>query len=403
MGTVVFKLPDMGEGTAEAEIIKWHIAVGDNVQEEQIVVEVMTDKATVEVASPVTGRVVSRKGEEGTKAAVGSELIVFEVEGKGIAPAVEASGLEQETELVRTHDPAKRTAFGAKAMASPAVRARAKSLHLDLSAITGSGPDHRIIHGDLDAILVERRVNDQAPPNVPIGEKEDGVEDIKLFGIRRHIAVRMQDAKRRIPHFAFVEEVDVTELELLRGELNTSNLGQAHFTVLSFLVLALIRSVGDHPVVNAHFDDQEGVIRRFKSVHAGIATQTRHGLLVPVIRHAELMNLRQLAEEVRRLSEAARSGKATRQDLTGSTITVTSLGALGGIAATPIINPPEVAIIGVNKIEDRPVVRDGTVAIRKMMNLSASFDHRIVDGFDAAAFIKTVKDLLEKPALLANS
>jgi 2-oxoisovalerate dehydrogenase E2 component (dihydrolipoyl transacylase) len=232
--------------------------------------------------------------------------------------------------------------------------------------------------------------------------KEEGVEDIKIFGLRRRIAERMQDAKRRIPHFAYVEEIDVTELEVLRAELKATHGAQGHVTILAFLIRALVKAIADHPGVNAHFDDVEGVIRRFKAIHAGIATQTDRGLLVPVIHHAEAMNIWQLASEIARLSEAARSGKASREDLIGSTITVSSLGALGGIAATPIINPPEVAVIGVNRMAERPMVRDGKIVIRKMMNLSSSFDHRIVDGFDAASLIKTVKDGLEAPALLVN-
>ena len=233
-----------------------------------------------------------------------------------------------------------------------------------------------------------------------MGAKEEGVEDIKIFGLRRRIAERMQDAKRRIPHFAYVEEVDVTELETLRAELNAARGREGHLTVLAFLVRALVKAIADHPGINAHFDDAEGVIRRFTSVHAGIATQTERGLLVPVIHHAETMDLWQIAAEIVRLSQAARSGKASRDELTGSTITVTSLGALGGIAATPIINPPELAVIGVNRIAERPMVAGGAIVIRKMMNLSSSFDHRIVDGFEAAALIKSVKDCLEAPALL---
>jgi 2-oxoisovalerate dehydrogenase E2 component (dihydrolipoyl transacylase) len=236
-----------------------------------------------------------------------------------------------------------------------------------------------------------------------MGTAEDGIEDVKIFGLRRRIAERMQDAKRRIPHFAYVEEVDVTELEDLRRGLNAAQDSRGRVTLLPFLIRALVKSIEDHPGVNAHFDDEQGVIRRFKSVHAGIATQTERGLLVPVIRHAESKDIWQLAAEISRLSEASRSGKAPREDLIGSTITVTSLGALGGISATPIINPPEVAIIGVNKIAERPVARDGAVAIRKMMNLSSSFDHRIVDGHDAAAFIQSVKTCLEAPAALISA
>jgi 2-oxoisovalerate dehydrogenase E2 component (dihydrolipoyl transacylase) len=394
MGRFVFKMPDVGEGTAEAEIVKWHVAVGDDVKDEQPLVDIMTDKATVELASPVSGRIVTLKSEEGTKAAVGSELVVFEVEG--IAQPVAA------TRIVAPTQPAAAHISAGKTLAAPAVRARAAALGIDLSSIAGTGPANRIQHSDLDAVLLARKAT-AAPAVAPIMRaKEEGVEDIKIFGLRRRIAERMQDAKRRIPHFAYVEEVDVTELEALRAELNAAHCAKGHLTVLAFLIRALVKAISEHPGVNAHFDDTDGVIRRFKSVHAGIATQTERGLLVPVIHHAETMDLWQLASEIARVSQAARSGKALREELTGSTITVSSLGALGGIAATPIINPPEVAVIGVNRMAERPMVRDGAIIIRKMMNLSSSFDHRIVDGFDAASLIKTVKDHLEAPAFLVN-
>ena len=277
---------------------------------------------------------------------------------------------------------------------------RAGALGIDLSSVSGTGPAGRIQHGDLDAVLLARRGGMPPAAGPEMGAKEEGVEDIKIFGLRRRIAERMQDAKRRIPHFAYVEEVDVTELETLRAELNAARDRAGHLTVLAFLVRALVKALAGHPGINAHFDDVEGVIRRFTSVHAGIATQTERGLLVPVIHHAETMDLWQIAAEIARLSQAARSGKASRDELTGSTITVTSLGALGGIAATPIINPPELAVIGVNRIAERPMAKGGAIVIRKMMNLSSSFDHRIVDGFEAAALIKSVKDCLEAPALL---
>jgi 2-oxoisovalerate dehydrogenase E2 component (dihydrolipoyl transacylase) len=394
MGRLVFKMPDVGEGTAEAEIVKWHVAVGDNVKDEQALVDIMTDKATVELASPVSGRIVALNGEEGTKAAVGSELVVFEVEGMA-QPVAAATA-------VAPIQPAVAHISAGKALAAPAVRARAAALGIDLSSIAGTGPAHRIQHSDLDAVLLARKAAAAPAAGPTMRAKEEGVEDIKIFGLRRRIAERMQDAKRRIPHFAYVEEIDVTELEALRAELNAAHDARGHLTVLAFLIRALVKAIAEHPGVNAHFDDAEGVIRRFTSVHAGIATQTDRGLLVPVIHHAETMDLWQLASEIARLSQAARSGKALREELTGSTITVSSLGALGGIAATPIINPPEVAVIGVNRMAERPMVRGGAIVIRKMMNLSSSFDHRIVDGFDAASHIKTVKDHLEAPASLVT-
>ena len=394
MSRFVFKMPDVGEGTAEAEIIKWHVVVGQEVKDEQPLVDIMTDKATVELASPVSGRIVLLNGKEGTKAAVGSELIVFEVEG------CEAKAIT--VTAVAPVIPAIANTTAGKALAAPTVRARAAALGIDLSSIAGTGPAQRIQHNDLDAILLTRKPM-AAPAAGPVMRpREEGVEDIKIFGLRRRIAERMQDSKRRIPHFAYVEEVDVTELEALRAELNAAQSTKGHVTVLAFLIRALVKAIADNPGVNAHFDDVKGVIRRFTSIHVGIATQTERGLLVPVIHHAETMSLWQLASEIARLSGTARSGKASREELTGSTITVSSLGALGGIAATPIINPPEVAIIGVNRMAERPMVRDGAIVVRKMMNLSSSFDHRIVDGFDAASLIKTVKDCLESPTFLVT-
>jgi 2-oxoisovalerate dehydrogenase E2 component (dihydrolipoyl transacylase) len=407
MGRFVFKMPDVGEGTAEAEIVKWHVAVGDSVKDEQPLVDIMTDKATVELASPVSGRIVLLNGKEGTKAAVGSELIVFDVEGSQSTAVAGAAVAAAPTQSAVAH------ASRGKVLAAPAVRARAAALGIDLSSITGTGPSHRIQHSDLDAVLLARKpatspatspvTAPAASPVTPpvlgptLRPMEEGAQDIRIFGLRRRIAERMQDAKRRIPHFAYVEEIDVTELEALRAELNATHGARGHITMLAFLIRALVKAVAAHPGVNAHFDDVEGVVRRFTSVHAGIATQTERGLLVPVIHHAETMDLWQLASEIRRLSQAARSGKASREELVGSTITVSSLGALGGIAATPIINPPEVAVIGVNRMAERPMVRNGAIVIRKMMNLSSSFDHRIVDGFDAASLIKAVKDHLESP------
>lgn len=394
MGRFVFKLPDVGEGTVEAEIISWHVAVGDTINEEQPLVDIMTDKATVEIASPVSGRIVSRHGEEGTKVAVGSELAVFEVEAGESAAADPAPARAEPVK------PAALSQAGGKALAAPAVRARARALGIDLATLTGSGANGRIQHADLDAILSGRQAAVPSPPKLEIGAREDGVDDIKIVGLRRRIAERMQDAKRRIPHFTFVEAVDVTELEDLRRALNGTKGSRGPLTPLPFLIRAVTRSIVGHPGVNAHYDDEQGVVRRFTSVHVGIATQTERGLLVPVIRRAETMDVWQLAAEIARLSAAARAGKSSRAELSGSTITVSSLGELGGIAATPIINPPEVAIVGVNKIAEQPMVRDAAVVIRKVMNLSSSFDHRIVDGYAAAAFIKAVKDELEAPAQL---
>ena len=402
MGRYVFKLPDVGEGVAEAEIMKWHAAVGDDIHEEQQLVDIMTDKATVEIVSPVSGRIVSRNGEEGSKLAVGSEFVVFEIPGGDTELPVETPKPAPRDSPTIPVSAAARSKAAGKTLASPAVRHRATALNIELSTVSGSGPGGRILHGDLDSLLLSRQATRPPFTKVTLGAKEEGVEDIKIFGLRRRIAERMLDAKRRIPHFTYVEEVDVTELETLRSNLNAAAGGRSRLTLLPFLIRALIIAIKDHRGVNAHFDDVEGVIRRFDAVHAGVATQTERGLLVPVIHNAQNKDLHELAAEIARLSEAARIGKSSREELSGSTITVTSLGALGGIAATPIINPPEVAIVGVNRIAERPVVQDGTIIIAKMMNLSSSFDHRIVDGYEAAAFINAVKDRLEAPTSLVT-
>ena len=386
MGRYVFKLPDVGEGVAEAEIVKWHVAVGDDIREEQPLVDIMTDKATVEIVAPVTGRVVSRNGEEGSKLAVGSEFVVFEIAGSEMAPEPEAP--KAKTVTTASH------AVTGTALASPAVRERAKAMGVDLATVTGTGPQGRVVHSDLDQLLAKG----QGSPANPIAA-DIAAGGIKISGLRRRIAERMEVANR-IPHFSYVEEVDVTALETLRAELNSMKGASSRLTVLPFIIRALTKCLVDHPTINALYDAAQGVICRFTEVHVGIATQTDRGLLVPVIRNAESKDVWQLAAEIARLSEAARSGKATLEELSGSTVTVTSLGALGGIAATPIINPPEVAIIGINRIAERPIVRDGSITIAKMMNLSSSFDHRIVDGYEAAAFIKAVKDCLEAPTLL---
>ena len=386
MGRYVFKLPDVGEGVAEAEIVKWHVAVGDDIREEQPLVDIMTDKATVEIVAPVTGRVVSRNGEEGSKLAVGSEFVVFDIVGGGMAPEPKAP--KAKTVATVSH------AVIGMALASPAVRERAKAMGVDLATVTGTGPQGRVVHSDLDQLLAKG----QGSPANPIAA-DIAAGGIKISGLRRRIAERMEVANR-IPHFSYVEEVDVTTLEALRTDLNTTKGASSRLTVLPFIIRALTKCLPDHPAINAHYDGVQGVIRRFPEVHVGIATQTDRGLLVPVIRNAEGKDIWQLAAEIARLSEAARSGKAAREELSGSTITVTSLGALGGIAATPIINPPEVAIIGVNRIAARPMVQGGAIVIARMMNLSSSFDHRIVDGYEAAAFIRAVKGCLEAPAHL---
>ena len=389
MGMHVFRLPDVGEGIAEAEIVAWHVKVGESVKEDQPLVDVMTEKATVEIGAPVSGEVVERKGEAGDRVPVGTELVVIATDGD----ARQRVG----TPVARPPSPlAGEGDRPTRPLAAPAVRTRAQALGVDLASIAGTGPDGRIQHQDLDAILLARAKQ----PSV-VAPPRDAVEEIRVIGLRRQIAEAMQDAKRRIPHFSYVEEVDVSALEELRRDLNArAGEDAAKLTLLPFLIRGIVKAIPEHPGVNAHFDDAAGIIRRHAAVHMGVATQTRRGLLVPVIRNVEARDLHDIAAEIRRLSDLARAGKASREELTGSTITVSSLGPLGGIAATPIVKPPEVAIVGVNRIVERPVVRGGQIVIRKMMNLSSSFDHRVVDGFDGASFIQTVKGFLETPARL---
>ncbi|HSZ10824.1 MAG TPA: dihydrolipoamide acetyltransferase family protein, partial [Rhizomicrobium sp.] len=399
------------------EIVAWHVAVGDHVAEDQHLVDVMTDKATVEMTSPVAGVVVSRHGEPGEMAPVGAALVELEIEGEGNKRAEKISEAKK-AETTKPSDPslapkegegkgeeAAKSAqkegisshkSGDKPLASPAVRRRAQELGIELQFVHGSGPAGRISHEDLDAYIA-------SGGRVPASQyaARDGVEEIKIIGLRRKIAEKMQEAKRRIPHFAYVEEVDMTELESLRAHLNANKrTDQPKLSVLPFLIRALVRVLPDFPQVNARFDDEAGIVHRFAAIHAGIATQTPGGLIVPVLRHAEARDVWDTAAEIACIAALARDGKASRDDLTGSTITITSLGALGGVATTPVINHPEVAIIGPNAIIERPVVYNGHIAIRKMMNISSSFDHRVVDGYDAALFIQRVKAMLEHPATL---
>lgn len=462
MGQFVFKLPDVGEGTAEAEIVAWHVRVGDVVKEDAPLVDVMTDKATVEMTSPVDGKVVSIHGEPGDMAPVGGAIVVFETEAEGEepvaappppkaeakappppppAPAPQANGAaapkpkikapagatwsEDQVQAAMQGAAPKATPVPAAAMpnapkpqqavakpaardasvhewsqaqASPAVRARAQKLGIDLGQVRGTGPEGRITHEDLDAVLVP--AVGQRRGGSALAEK-NGIEPVKVIGLRRKIAEKMQDAKRRIPHFAYVEEADLTELEELRAHLNaTKRNDQPKLTMLPFLMRALVLALPDFPQINARYDDEQGVVYRHENVDIGIATQTDNGLIVPVVRHVEALDVWSAALEVSRLANAVRNNSAGKDELSGSTITITSLGALGGIVTTPVINHPEVAIIGVNKLVERPVVKNGQIVVRKMMNLSSSFDHRVVDGYDAAAFIQRVKGLLEHPAAL---
>jgi 2-oxoisovalerate dehydrogenase E2 component (dihydrolipoyl transacylase) len=406
----VVKLPDIGEGTTEAEIVGWLVKIGDVIDEEDPLAEVMTDKATVEIPAPFAGTVVQLNGKPGEKLAVGSDLVVLETDSASIEPLPTAPKprLEAGPPPSAPHPPVatrregegqiSRSFPGAKPLASPAVRKRAWDAGIALQFVPGSGPAGRITQDDFDAYTASSGSTPKA--RAPRLAARDGVEDVPLVGLRRAIAQHLSEAWRRIPHFAYIEEADVTALEALRAHLNQTHADRGHLTLLPFIMRAIINSVVDHPQVNARFDDEAGVLHRSSAVHVGIATQTQGGLTVPVVRHAEALDLWQAAAEIARLSEAARGGKATRDELAGSTITITSLGALGGLAATPVINHPEVAIVGVNRIDERPVVRGGQVVVRKMMNLSSSFDHRIVDGWEAASFIAKVKGYLEQPATL---
>ena len=415
MTRYVFKMPDLGEGTVEAEIVAWHVKVGEHVDEDQVMAEVMTEKAAVEVPAPVTGRVVSIAGVPGDMIPVGAELIVFETESaeaEPLPPAGEAGRSAAEEPVPapipapQAQEPVSAQKAG-RVMASPASRRRAKEAGLDLAQVGGSGPGGRITRGDLEAALSGAAAPAAQPATAtpraaaPGLARRTGTEEVKVIGVRRVIANRMTDAKRNIPHFAYVEEVDVTELESLRQHLNGRfPKGAAPLTYLPFLIAALARVLEDYPQCNAWLDTERNVVVRHRPLHAGVATQTPDGLKVPVVRHAEAMTLWELAEEIKRVSETARSGKASREELSGSTITVTSLGKLGGIVSTPIINAPEMAIIGVNKAIDRPVVMNGAITVRRIMNLSSSFDHRFVDGYDAAAMVQSLKDMLEHPATI---
>ncbi len=430
MGRYVFKLPDVGEGTAEAEIVAWHVKIGDHIKADQNLVDVMTDKATVEMTSPVTGQVISLHGEPGEKAVVGAPLVELEVEGAGNKageskpsakapdkPKAEAKAPEPVAKPVAPEPPKKNGGAGVPVsaasathmrgegeapLASPAVRNRAHEIGIELQYVPGSGPGGRITHEDLDRYIATRGQSGHATRGGGAQyAKREGGEDIKVIGLRRKIAEKMQESKRRIPHFAYVAEVDVTEVEALRAHLNkTKRPDQPKLTLLPFLMRALVRIIPEFPQVNARFDDDNGIVHRSNAVHIGIATQTPNGLLVPVVRHAEALDVWGAAAEVARLAAATRDNKATKDELSGSTITITSLGPLGGVVTTPVINHPEVAIIGPNAIIERPVVQDGQIVVRKMMNLSSSFDHRVVDGYDAAVFINRIKALLEHPATL---
>lgn len=424
MGRFVFKLPDVGEGTAEAELVGWHVKVGDTVAEDQTVADVMTDKATVEITSPVAGTVVALYGEAGKSVPVGGPLVAFDVEGRGnvSTPVAAPKPASKPTENATTASAAISTAQsatsatalskpvpaltgrapGERPSASPAVRNRARDLGVDLTFVPGSGPAGRITHEDLDGFIAR---GGSQPASAPSGgstyAKAQGTTEVKIIGLRRKIAEKMAESVRRIPHITYVEEIDMTAVEELRAHLNaTKSKDQPKLNVLPFIARAIVVALRDQPQINATYDDEAGVLTQHAPVHLGIAAQTPNGLMVPVVRHAEARDPYDTALEIARVSGAAKDGSAKREELSGSTITITSLGTLGGVVHTPIINHPEVAIVGPNKIAERVMVKDGQMVVRKMMNLSSSFDHRIVDGHDAAVFVQRIKGLLENPATL---
>ncbi|KWD53903.1 branched-chain alpha-keto acid dehydrogenase subunit E2 [Burkholderia ubonensis] len=431
MGIHVIKMPDIGEGIAEVELVAWHVEIGQTIKEDQPLADVMTDKAAVEIPSPVSGKVLALGGRIGEMMAVGSELIRLEVEGDGnlkpgadvgkaaevaaaavaaptptpaAAPSADAAhpasrAPAEPRRAEHAAPPPAALAPGERPLASPAVRQRAWDMGIELRYVRGTGEAGRILHADLDAYA---RTGSRAggQPARGYDERTDETE-VPVIGLRRAIARKMQEAKRRIPHFSYVEEIDVTELETLRAELNR-RYGDARgrLTPLPLLIRAMVIALRDFPQINARFDDEAGVVTRHGAVHMGVATQTDAGLTVPVLRHAEARDVWSISAEIARLAEAVRTNRAQRDELTGSTITISSLGPLGGIVSTPVINHPEVGIVGVNRIVERPMFRDGAVVARKLMNLSSSFDHRVVDGMDAAEFIQAVRALLERPALL---
>ena len=438
MSVHIVKVPDIGEGIAEVEVVEWYVGVGDTIKADQTVADLMTDKATVEVPSPISGRVVSLGGKAGDKLAVGAELIRLESDGAGAAAAPSAAAATSAPSTTASAKPAatlpkpgaksapstaaetapagppqgrgplggdERSEFRGdftptsidKPLASPSVRRHARELQIELSRVRGSGPGGRIVHDDLVRHAEGGGAkSDRAPRYAERNEQHD----VAVIGLRRQIALRMRESLK-IPHFTYVEEIDVTELEALRAQLNDEH-GKARgrLTVLPFLMRAIVLAVPSFPQMNARFDDEKGIVTRYGAVHLGVAAQTEAGLMVPVVRHAEARDLWSCAAEVTRLAEAARTGKATRDELSGSTITITSLGPLGGIVTTPVINIPEVAIVGVNRIVERPMIRSGAIVPRKMMNLSSSFDHRVVDGQQAAEFVQALRRYLECPALL---
>lgn len=425
MGDYIFKLPDIGEGVVEGEIVLWHVKVGDSVAEDDDIVDIMTDKATVTIPSPTSGIVTEFSGEVGDMVAVGSTLVTFSTDGNTsnqvekepvpeeiIKPVVEEKIIlepvkEEKTKQIPKPIPAVTQSKqitssngNSRVLASPAVRRRAREAELDLSIISGSGPAGRIRHADLDAYIAAGGTVTGAPPT-SYSTKRTGTNEIKVVGLRRKIAEQMVKSKFSIPHFSYFEEIDVTELEELRQMLNASrDDNQPKLTYLPFIMMALAKIMPNHEECNALYDDENNIVTQHSAIHLGIATQTDRGLFVPVVKHVEAMDIWQSAAEMQRVSGAARNGTASLDDLSGSTFTITSLGRDGGLGATPIINHPEVSILGIHKAREMPVVKDGKVVIRRIMNVSSSFDHRIVDGANGAALIQALKRMLEYPALI---
>ena len=424
MGKFEFKMPDIGEGVVEGEIVEWMVAVGDTVKEDDPILSVMTDKATVEIPSPCDGTVVSIVGDAGDILPVGGVCIVFDVDGEGNASQASEPVEEKPEPVEEKPEPVVETkqpepapappaatasaapiarAAGTKALASPAVRQRARAANIDLQLVAGSGPAGRISHADLDRHIAGGA--SAATPSMPMGGvakvARNGTEDIKVIGLRRKIADGMMSSYSTIPHFSYFEEVDVTELEALRQHLNaTRPEGAPKLTYLPFIMQALVKALAQRPECNAVYDDDVGVVTRHEAINLGIATQTDRGLYVPVVKHVEAMDIWQSAAEMMRVTQATRDGKAGVDDLSGSTFTITSLGRLGGLGATPIINKPEVGILGVHNAKDRAVVHNGHVVVRRIMNLSSSWDHRVVDGHDGASLVQLVKSYLEHPATI---
>ena len=416
MGIFAFKLPDIGEGVVEGEVVEWMVAVGDTVKEDDPILSVMTDKATVEIPSPTDGVVKSIVGEPGTILAVGQVCIEFETDGEGTPVEEAPEPVEEVVEEAPEPEPVKEevkpapaapapaptpvvvAAPGARPLASPAVRHRARESGIDLATVSGSGPAGRITHGDLDSW---KAAGSPVAAAGPARTAQTGTTEVPVIGLRRKISESMTASYTTIPHFSYFEEVDITHLDELRVHLNSTRTdGQPKLTYLPFIMQALVKALGENPVCNALFDDDKGVVTRHDAVHLGIATQTDRGLYVPVVKHVEAQDIWQSASEMQRVSQAARDGTAGLDELTGSTFTITSLGRMGGLGATPIINKPEVGILGVHNAVDTPVVRNGQIVIRKMLRLSSSWDHRVVDGWDGAMLVQRLKTLLENPATI---